>query len=60
MATIQNYPHTVKEPARLQSQPRTRVALLVMDYLGRVLGAADMVRHYPYLKRGPQASQADT
>ncbi|HEV3448775.1 MAG TPA: hypothetical protein VG099_29330 [Gemmataceae bacterium] len=63
MATIQSYPHMVKEngePARLQRQPRTRVAMLVMDYLGRGLGAADMVRHYPYLKRGPQASPADT
>jgi hypothetical protein len=60
MATIQSYPHIVKEngePARLESHPRTRVALLVMDYLGRGLGAEDMVRHYPSLKRGPQASQ---
>ena len=35
MATIQSYPHIVKEngePARLESHPRTRVAMLVMDY----------------------------
>ncbi len=53
MATIQSYPHIVKEngePARLESHPRTRVAMLVMDYLGRGLGAEDIVRHYPYLK----------
>src|SRR6266540_4215422 len=53
MATISAYPHIVKEngaPARLERQPRTRVALLVMDYLARGLGPEDMVRHYPYLK----------
>ena len=36
-------------PARLESHPRTRVAMIVMDYLGRGLGPEDMVRHYPYL-----------
>jgi Protein of unknown function (DUF433) len=53
MATISVYPHIVKnngEPARLESHPRTRVAMLVMDYLARGLGPEDMVRHYPYLK----------
>jgi predicted nucleotidyltransferase len=34
----------------LESQPRTRVAMIVMDYLGRGLGPEDIVRHYPYLK----------
>ena len=53
MATISVYPHIVKEngtPARLESHPRTRVALIVMDYLARGLGPEDLVRHYPYLK----------
>jgi predicted nucleotidyltransferase len=53
MSTISIYPHVVKEPgspARLESHPRTRVAMIVMDYLGRGLGPEDIVRHYPYLK----------
>jgi hypothetical protein len=53
MAIISSYPHIVKEngkPAHLESHPRTRVAMLVMDYLGRGLGPEEMVRHYPYLK----------
>ena len=52
MSTISAYPHIVKEPgspARLESHPRTRVATIVMDYLGRGLSAEDIVRHYPYL-----------
>jgi hypothetical protein len=52
MSTISTYPHIVKEaglPARLESHPRTRVAMIVMDYLGRGLGPEDIVRHYPYL-----------
>ena len=46
------YPHIVKEigsAARLEKHPRTRVALIVMDYLARGLGPEDIVRHYPYL-----------
>lgn len=53
MTTITAYPHIVKEhgaAARLDSQPRTRVAMIVMDYLVRGLGPEDIVRHYPYLK----------
>ena len=53
MTALGGYPHIVKEngePAHLESHPRTRVAMLVMDYLGRGLGPEDMVRHYPYLK----------
>jgi len=53
MAIISTYPHIVKEndePAHLESHPRTRVAMLVMDYLGRGLGPEEIVRHYPYLK----------
>jgi len=52
MSTIASYPHIVKEagsPARLENHPRTRVAMIVMDYLGRGLGPEDIVRHYPYL-----------
>jgi hypothetical protein len=52
MSTISTYPHIVKEPGsptRLESHPRTRVAMIVMDYLGRGLGPEDIVRHYPYL-----------
>ena len=52
MSTATSYPHIVKDdgsPARLESQPRTRVAMIVMDYLGRGLGPEDIVRHYPYL-----------
>jgi hypothetical protein len=53
MATATSYPHIVKEPstpARLESHPRTRVAMIVMDYLARGLGPEEIVRHYPYLK----------
>jgi hypothetical protein len=52
MSTISSYPHIVKapgSPAHLESHPRTRVAMIVMDYLGRGLGPEDIVRHYPYL-----------
>jgi uncharacterized protein (DUF433 family) len=52
MSTITTYPHIVKEPdspARLETHPRTRVAMIVMDYVGRGLGPEDIVRHYPYL-----------
>jgi len=52
MSTVSSYPHIVKEagaPARLESQPRTRVAMIVMDYLGRGLAPEDIVSHYPYL-----------
>jgi hypothetical protein len=52
MCTITKYPHIEKEessPARLESHPRTRVAMIVMDYLARGLNPEDIVRHYPYL-----------
>jgi hypothetical protein len=52
MSTISAYPHIVKEvgsPARLESHPRTRVAMIVMDYLGRGLAPEEIVSHYPYL-----------
>ena len=53
MTTTTAYPHIVKmdgASACLASHPRTRVAMIVMDYLSRGLGPEDMVRHYPYLK----------
>lgn len=46
------YPHIVKEPgkpARLERHPRTRVAMIVMDYQGRGWSAEEMVRQYSYL-----------
>src|SRR6516164_8936259 len=53
MTATTAYPHIVKEngaPACLASHPRTRVAMIGMDYLARGLGPEDMLRHYPYLK----------
>jgi uncharacterized protein (DUF433 family) len=53
MSTVSAYPHILKEPgspACLVSHPRTRVAMIVMDYLGRGLGPEEIVRHYPYLR----------
>ena len=53
MTAITTYPHIHKEngeAACLASHPRTRVAMIVTDYLGRGLGPEGMVRHYPYLK----------
>jgi uncharacterized protein (DUF433 family) len=53
MTPVTVYPHIIKpdgKPACLASHPRTRVALIVMDYLARGLGPEDLVRHYPYLK----------
>ncbi len=46
------YPHIQKEPgtpACLESQPRTRVAMIVADYLWRGWSAEEIVRQYPYL-----------
>jgi uncharacterized protein (DUF433 family) len=52
MTTGTGYPHITKEsgaPARLENHSRTRVSLIVADYLARGLGPEDLVRHYPYL-----------
>jgi len=52
MSTALTYPHVVKnsgEPACLQKHPRTRVAMLVMDYRARGLSPDELVLHYPYL-----------
>ena len=46
------YPHIVKEPgapASLESHPRTRVAMIVADYLSRGWSAEEIARQYPYL-----------
>jgi uncharacterized protein (DUF433 family) len=40
---------TARHARAIGSHPRTRVAMIVMDYLGRGLGPEDIVRHYPYL-----------
>ena len=37
------------EPARLERQPRTRVAMIVLDYQHRGWSAEEIVRQYPYL-----------
>ncbi len=46
------YPHVIKypdQPARLERYPRTRVAMIVADYLGRGWSAEEIARQYPYL-----------
>jgi uncharacterized protein (DUF433 family) len=48
------YPHILKEPgqsARLERHPRTRVAMIVADYLWRGWSAEEIVRQYGYLTR---------
>lgn len=37
------------EPARLESHPRTRVAMIVADYLWRGWSAEEIVRQYSHL-----------
>jgi uncharacterized protein (DUF433 family) len=52
MAAEISYPHIIKqsnEPARLESHRRTRVAMIVADYLWRGWSAEEIVRQYPYL-----------
>jgi hypothetical protein len=47
-----DYPHIEKLgncPARLKRVPRTRVAMIVMDYLAHGYSPDEMVRQYPYL-----------
>lgn len=46
------YPHIVTTaggPARLEKHPRTRVTMIVADYLWRGWSAEEIVRQYPYL-----------
>ena len=52
MALKLAYPHIVNppgEPARLERHARTRVALIVADYLWRGWSAEEIARQYPYL-----------
>ena len=52
MAAELTFPHIVKmhgEPARLEKHPRTRVAMIVADYLWRGWSAEEIVRQYSYL-----------
>ncbi len=52
MPVTLDYPHIIKptgEPARLEGHPRTRVAMLVTDYLNRGWSAEEIVLQYPYL-----------
>ena len=52
MAVELTYPHIVKEPARparLERHPRTRVAMIVADYVWRGWSVEEIVRQYPYL-----------
>jgi uncharacterized protein (DUF433 family) len=46
------YPHVVKEegrPARLEGHARTRVAMIVADYIWRGWSAEEIALKYPYL-----------
>ena len=46
------YPHIAKsadQSAHLEKHPRTRVAMIVADYLWRGWSAEEIVRQYPYL-----------
>lgn len=49
------YPHIIKspeKPASLEKHPRTRVSMIVTDYIGRGWSAEEIVLHYPYLTLG--------
>jgi len=49
------YPHIAKVPgesACLENHPRTRVAMVVADYLWRGWSAEEIARQYPYLSLG--------
>lgn len=53
MATGLAYPHVVKEngaPARLENHPRTRVAMIVTDYLAYGWSPDEICRQHPYLR----------
>lgn len=52
MAAETIYPHIMKapgEPARLEANPRTRVAQIVMDHLGHGWSADEIHRQHPHL-----------
>ena len=53
MASVVTYPHIEKpegKAARLQRQPRIRVAQIAMDYLYHHWTPDEMVVHYPHLQ----------
>jgi hypothetical protein len=53
MSAALYYPHiekTAGQPARLHRVPRTRVAMIVMDYLFHGWSVDEMCRQHPYLK----------
>jgi hypothetical protein len=53
MASVLAYPHVVKEdgaPAHLASHPRTRVAMIVTDYLAYGWSPDEICRQHTYLK----------
>jgi len=53
MVVATAYPHIVKaagEPARLESHLRTRVAQIVMDYVGNGWSSDEIHRQHSYLK----------
>jgi uncharacterized protein (DUF433 family) len=55
MPAALTYPHIVKnpgEPARLERHARTRVAMIVADYLWRGWSAEEIARQYPHLTPG--------
>ena len=55
MAVELTYPHIVKEPAhpaRLERHPRTRVAMIVADYVWRGWSVEEIVRQWK--SRGDQ------
>ena len=52
MATAVHYPHILQRNGQspcLERWPRTRVAQIVMDHLGRAWSAEDIARQYPHL-----------
>lgn len=53
MTVATAYPHIVKDngaPARLEHHPRTRVAMIVTDYLAYGWSPDEICRQHPYLK----------
>jgi uncharacterized protein (DUF433 family) len=55
MPTEATYPHIVKQgsqPARLEGHARTRVSMIVTDYVWRGWSAEEIALKYPYLTPG--------
>ena len=63
MANVITYPHVIKErgkPARLESQPRVRIAQIVIDYLAYGWSADEIHRQHPHLALAEEAFSALT